>query len=210
MPYRDFTLPDGRVVRTRVSDKATLEWYEEREVLKRKGYPDRPPDVDTETTRMWCGPNDPAMEQHMTSSFPIGHYVLNLGRGLPTIKVIVSALNPGDGYLLRVKMESGMSVTLGKNIGDFESMYPLGQEEALNYGIEHALKGLADLERFAKAIGTECEWLITTPGDVKDMEVEAEQAVEDYKQEYGDTELDHPYWRQFREPAAGSSTGKVH
>jgi len=57
MPYRTFRLlsedgqPDTFLVR--VDDRAIAEWLLERAHLKRRGYPDRPPDVDTVTLRAW-------------------------------------------------------------------------------------------------------------------------------------------------------------
>jgi hypothetical protein len=57
MPYRTVQLlsRDGQpeTFRVRVDDRAIAEWLTERAVLKHRGYPDRPPDVDTVTLRAW-------------------------------------------------------------------------------------------------------------------------------------------------------------
>lgn len=53
MPYRDFTLPDGRIERVRVSDEAVMQWWRERSHGTGAGYLDRPPDFDSETQRVW-------------------------------------------------------------------------------------------------------------------------------------------------------------
>lgn len=57
MPYRTVQLlsRDGQceTFRVRVSDRAVAEWLLERAVLRHRGYPDRPPDVDTLTLRAW-------------------------------------------------------------------------------------------------------------------------------------------------------------
>lgn len=57
MPYRTFRLlsQDGQpeTFRVRVNDRAVAEWLPERAGLKHRGYPDRPPDVDTVTLRAW-------------------------------------------------------------------------------------------------------------------------------------------------------------
>ena len=45
---------------TRLSDQALADWEAERTELAAKGYPDRPPEIDTPTTRGW----------HMPSSGP--------------------------------------------------------------------------------------------------------------------------------------------
>jgi len=57
MPYRPISLPSEsglpETFLVRVSDGAVAEWSRERAGLKRRGYPDRPPDVDTATLRAW-------------------------------------------------------------------------------------------------------------------------------------------------------------
>ena len=57
MPYRRISLPsDNGSTEThwvRVDDRAVAEWLPERARLRRRGYPDRPPDVDTPTLRAW-------------------------------------------------------------------------------------------------------------------------------------------------------------
>jgi hypothetical protein len=57
MPYRTYRVlsqdgqPETFVVR--VDDRAIAEWPPERAHLKHRGYPDRPPDIDTPTLRAW-------------------------------------------------------------------------------------------------------------------------------------------------------------
>jgi hypothetical protein len=57
MPYRPISLPSEtgfpETFWVRVSDAAVVEWLPERAGLKHRGYPDRPPDVDTPTLRAW-------------------------------------------------------------------------------------------------------------------------------------------------------------
>jgi len=57
MPYRAISLPSANGLRetfwVRVSDAAVAEWLPERAALRHRGYPDRPPDVDTLTLRAW-------------------------------------------------------------------------------------------------------------------------------------------------------------
>ena len=56
MPYRQVRVITGdktETVWSRVSDAATMAWLAERPYLRKKGYPDRPPDVDTATVRLW-------------------------------------------------------------------------------------------------------------------------------------------------------------
>jgi hypothetical protein len=57
MPYRPISLPSENglpeTVMVRVDDRAVAEWLPERAALRHRGYPDRPPDVDTLTLRAW-------------------------------------------------------------------------------------------------------------------------------------------------------------
>lgn len=218
MPYRDFTLPDGVTVRTRISDEATLEWYYHLPEVEGKGYPDRPPDVDTATMRMWCGPAVIAdrMESENVSSLPIGVYVLNLGENKPTLKLMIGCMSPGDGYHIRLKMESGLEATLGQTLEDLDKFFPYGQEDAANEFIDANLKTLNDLEQVASYLkfgGGDSEWLITTPGDlVRDQEL-WDEAITDYHQEYGEKGERDPYvqaYQRRRETDARTSSNVGH
>jgi hypothetical protein len=56
VPYRNVRITNGDTTETlwsRVSDEATIAWLNERSYLRAKGCPDRPPDVDTRTVRLW-------------------------------------------------------------------------------------------------------------------------------------------------------------
>ena len=57
MPYRPISLPSENglpeTFRVRVSEAAIAEWLRERAGLKHRGYPDRPPDIDTAALRAW-------------------------------------------------------------------------------------------------------------------------------------------------------------
>ena len=46
MPYREIHIGKETFI-TRVSDEAIKDWLGKREHLRNRGYPDRPPDVDT-------------------------------------------------------------------------------------------------------------------------------------------------------------------
>jgi hypothetical protein len=209
MPYRDFILPDGSKVRTRVSDEATLSWYKDRDELRSKGYPDRPPDSDTDTMRAWCGPlslKPKDVEVPRTSSIPIGHYALTLGEGMPTFKVLITSLMPGEGWYVRLKMESGIAETMGRTLWEGEKLIPLDNIDLLNDAIDNAIEGLFDLERegrhMAAAVGMwgwDPRWLVSGPLDTKQALDEWELAGEEYHAEYGDSELDHPYFKRLIE-----------
>jgi hypothetical protein len=57
MSYRSVSLPSTsgttETFWVRVDDHAIAEWLPERAGLKHRGYPDRPPDIDTATLRAW-------------------------------------------------------------------------------------------------------------------------------------------------------------
>lgn len=57
MPYRAISLPSANGLPethwVRVDDRAIVEWLTERAALRHRGYPDRPPDIDTTTMRAW-------------------------------------------------------------------------------------------------------------------------------------------------------------
>ena len=57
MPYRPISLPSENglpeTFSVRVPDAAVEAWLPERAALRHRGYPDRPPDIDTETLRAW-------------------------------------------------------------------------------------------------------------------------------------------------------------
>jgi hypothetical protein len=83
VPYRPVRITTGDKTETlwsRVSDEATIAWLAERHYLKERGYPDRPPDVDTPTVRLWLArPSEEALpyfrrqalEGGSSASFPV-------------------------------------------------------------------------------------------------------------------------------------------
>src|SRR3954463_9601674 len=52
MPYRPVLLY-GQAWVARIDADAVYEWYQDRDKLKDRGFPDRPPDIDTPDTRAW-------------------------------------------------------------------------------------------------------------------------------------------------------------
>ena len=110
MPYRTFRVlshdgqPETFVVR--VDDRAVIEWLAERAELRRRGYPDRPPDVDSPTLRAWLprpGEYDhpyfagrSAVLKGTESIWPIYTAIWH-APDRATTKVLVSAL--GDGAI---------------------------------------------------------------------------------------------------------------
>lgn len=184
MPYRDFTLPDGSMVRTRISDEGTLAWYKERDELAKKGYPDRPPDVDTDTMRSWAA-SAPERDEEIgaVTSWPLAVVTMYCGPTLPGIKAIISWLSPGEAYMLRVTFESQ---TL--NLFDAKEKYfTADQVEALNLSLENVLKGMnlvADLSAVLAKV--EPKWTFTLPSEAVGLEQLMTEAVDEFKQEYGD------------------------
>jgi hypothetical protein len=82
VPYRQVRIVIGdqtETVWSRVSDEATIAWLAERGYLRSRGYPDRPPDIDTPTLRLWIArPSEESMPYFhrqaadvATGSFPV-------------------------------------------------------------------------------------------------------------------------------------------
>lgn len=182
MPYRDFELPDGRVVRTRVSDEATLQWWHDG---KGQGYPDRPPDIDSDTQRGWFSPHQQYQDQ--VSAKHVGSYVVNLGPQLPTCKLIVTHLSPGEGWYMRLKMESGLLETLGESLVGADRLFPYGQEDAMNSLIDETLEAFFALEAITVTLmGSQAEWLVTGPLDGIELDQAVEEAYADWLIEFAD------------------------
>lgn len=183
MPYRDFTLPDGRVVRTRVSDEATLDWYESREMSIAQGYPDRPPDIDSGGMRGWIGEADDNPPARV-SSVPIASYVAT-GERVPNFKIIIAWLTPGDSWHIRFKVES--KVSPGKNVMDGERFIKADDFATLNEVINSTIHIVEDLLALGSSIGlhADVEWLVTPPSETMRLADEMEIARDEYEAEFG-------------------------
>jgi hypothetical protein len=132
VPYRPISLPSDNglpeTVLVRISDAAVAEWLADRADLKRHGYPDRPPDVDSPTLRAWLP--RPAEYDHpyfagraallkgTVSIWPVYTAIWH-APDRATTKVLVSAF--GDGAILsRVVVEHAS----GKRPIDKAKRYP--------------------------------------------------------------------------------------
>ena len=115
MPYRPISVrtPGARVETflTRVTDAALAEWLVERSRLRRLGYPDRPPDIDARTVRLWLArPGEErlayfaaARARLPATSFPV--YSVTWHRGdAEGAKVLVTGFADGS-FLSRVVLE---------------------------------------------------------------------------------------------------------
>ena len=190
MGYRDFVLPDGTKVRTRLTDEATLEWYVEREKLARQGYPDRPPDIDTPSHLGWLEPmtilKQKRYNQSGVSSEAIAHYVW-AAPGTPQIKLMISWMTPGEVYYLRIKVESAGygEIPEGAVLMDAERFFTVDQHEALNEFVEWNLREINDtLGQLVALFGGDAEWIVSPPGDALEMERLITEAEADHKQEF--------------------------
>jgi hypothetical protein len=114
VPYRRVAIhePSGRVetVWSRVPPEAFLAWLSVRDDLRALGYPDRPPDVDTPTLRLWLPHLGETAVPYLrdvsdaTDSFPVLSVVWARPDGL-TAKVMV--MGYGDGsFTSRVTFEA--------------------------------------------------------------------------------------------------------
>ncbi len=117
MPYRPISLPSENGLPetfvVRVSDAAIAGWLLERTDLKRHGYPDRPPDVDSPTLRAWLprpGEQDHPYFAGRSPARPAGESIWPIYTAVwhapdrATTKVLISAA--GDGAIVsRVLVE---------------------------------------------------------------------------------------------------------
>lgn len=208
MGYRDFVLPDGTKVRTRISDKGTLEWYRDREELAERGYPDRPPDVDTETHRGWVEAGTAntrkKYENAGISSMALAHYVWSAPMA-PEIKLMISWLVPGDAYYLRIKMESsGFLMPKGSTLLEAERYFAADQTEALNEFVEDNLREITEgLDSLVRQMGITPEWIVSPPGDAVEMDRLTKEAEADHKQEFADE------WAEARRLSARAEDGET-
>ncbi len=125
MPYRTITIatPGARreTFLVRVSDEAVEAWLAERHRLRRAGYPDRPPDVDTPNLRAWIAHLDeeahpyfrsgrpaPTLEDGPTTFQILTAVWMEVETGLTT-KLLVSGASDG-AILARVRIERAMPV----------------------------------------------------------------------------------------------------
>jgi hypothetical protein len=130
VPYRRVHLINGdktEVLWSRVSDQATVTWLSERARLRARGYPDRPPDCDLPTIRVWVEHDGEAMlpyfreraaEAALEGAFPT-YVVAWHAPDDSGVKLIVTGL--ADGSLIsRVVLEDPS----GKRTVDKAHRYP--------------------------------------------------------------------------------------
>ena len=113
--------PDGTPEETfyiRISDEGFAEWARDREVLRQQGYPDRPPDVDTETLRAWLPhPGEeghpyfnehpvPSADERAQMAFP----VLSIGwRGSDDSRMrLVLIADVDGGFVCEIQSDGGV------------------------------------------------------------------------------------------------------
>jgi hypothetical protein len=108
--YRNFLLPDGTIVKTRVSAEATLEWFEARQRGDLDSYPDRPPDIDTPTNRAWI--EDKPLDDEMLNEVIQGWPLASIAVG--PIKFTISSIDGTDhGYAVAWIVDGRVMPSLG-------------------------------------------------------------------------------------------------
>lgn len=197
MPYRDFTLPNGRVVRTRVSDAATLDWWEGYDPTDPR--PNRPPDVDTENIRSWVLEDDGGPHPEVLSAEPVGMWAMSLEIGLPSalvkalppdlpdithiasIHVLLARMEPGGAYVLRVIMPAVEGI---RDAVTKEEYIP-DNPDLVNAKIEQHLATLNEAidDTFDMGVIRSAHWSVTTPGEVMEHDREREIAKAEWQEE---------------------------
>jgi len=199
VPYRKFKLPGGcGTVLTRISDEATIEWFM---VWYQSGgqlTADRPPDVDTETLRMWVGPTDaeqaeifrrykndkdkPTAEERraMTGGtsvegWPLSTWSCNFDPRV--IKVLMTEDTEEDGrqvIRLRIKGVNEQTADIFLNV---ERVFTADETEEADEAFQEAIEMLS---RIAIRFDIEPDWVITLPSDFEATQSEVEAATADF------------------------------
>lgn len=109
MKARTYIL-DGREIPVVISEQAVQEWEAQRERLRASGYPDRPPDVDTPTTRSWVvHPGEPGWEEKEKSkggTWPYETLVSHVP-DQPSVKFLANRLETDpDNLYVRTRYEN--------------------------------------------------------------------------------------------------------
>ena len=102
---------DGKVIPVFITDEAIAEWEQARARLLIDGYPDRPPDVDTPTTRCWRvhpGETDdgPTPVEIDDGSSPYGSMVVDWP-GNANVKMLVTSHDGELSLQIRMGMPDG-------------------------------------------------------------------------------------------------------
>lgn len=126
VPYRTLRIPSRaglpETFQVRVPDAAVAAWLRERANLRQRGYPDRPPDVDTETLRAWLprvgeqtlpyfqDQPTPLAPSHNGAVFPVFTATWHRPGAIAT-KVLISAME-GGSFLSRVVVVDASGASL--------------------------------------------------------------------------------------------------
>ena len=127
MPYRTVTVqhPDGRreEFRTRLEPHAFVEWAAERDELRAKGYPDRPPDVDTSKNRLWIPhPGEEGFEVDPATVQGIPEFtVITYSWTEYPLRVLLAVDGFGDGSF--VVRSRGEELVTGTRLHDVKKRY---------------------------------------------------------------------------------------
>ena len=195
MPYRDVTLPDGRVVKARISDKAIASWWRHRKMSLGQGNPDRPPDVDTRTQRVWIvrpsevpeGQRAIDNNRERTNLMDDGDfscYVVTARAHHMVQKLLVSWRD--GAYHLDVKhdrISDGSTAILMTATATHEEVQDLINRTLEAFWIAQVVA--------AAAFGEEPEpWLETTYEEIEETEREMDLAMQESAAEFGRTTAD--------------------
>lgn len=180
MPYRDFLLPNGVIVRTRVDDEAVREWYDIWEAHP-DATQDRPPDLDSETHRMWVGDE---MIDHFERlknaigdaewSQPLVTYSATSLDAKRAVKLLISEQN--TGLYFRIKGERGD----GSIFVDGSRSFSYDELDEANDFMEQTLQAIVSIDTM---MGGRTEWLIGLPTEFRQSMEDSEIAMEEYKEE---------------------------
>jgi hypothetical protein len=187
MPYRSFTLPSGDVVRTRVSDEATLEWFELWVSSEGQATQDRPPDIDTDAHRMWIQPRDTKHAEEWLEAFgapdirsinPLVTFTQTIPSVKRAVKVLVTEVEKAGGewfISIRVKGQR-FDGHVFLEVENLTSVDELEKSDAL---LQESLEGLGMIGE-----GFDPDWIVGYGSDLPSPESpEADELDKELKAE---------------------------
>ena len=180
MSYRKVRIINGHKSETlwsRVSDEATMAWLAERHYLRKKGYPDRPPDVDTPTVRLWLArPSEEDLpyfrrqvyEAPLGGSFPVYTITWHAPDGSGA-KYLLTGLLDGSFVGRLILEDEAATSTIDKG-----HLYPPGDDPDDVWDAVTRIVGFIDAAGLWEDVA-----LVTDYGDFLALEAEVEAARAD-------------------------------
>lgn len=178
MPYRDYELPTGDIVKTRISDESTIEWFVHW-VNIGGGQSGRPPDVDTDMHRLWLGRRGEKVNAlQAAEGGPLATFTgtIDFNEGAKhTVKLLLSFQDNRLVFGIRGQRWPG-----GDDFLSTERQFAPHEMEMADDLLQdslHMVTGLGNL------LGSETSWLIALPSYFEGLKDELAAAEHDRDEE---------------------------